>query len=116
MACFFEACRDPLRSRRKRQDEMNDSISKADPPRAWSGRSRALLLYVAAVDALAVGIFLAWDKTNLVEHGLTVFILALLAGFMGVKPVRVPALRTEVTTNDAFALCALGAVGPVPAA
>ncbi len=80
------------------------------------GRSRVLLPYVVGVDALAVVLFVAWEKTDLVDHALTVLILAILAGLIGVRPVRVPALRTEVTTNDAFALCALGAIGPVAAA
>ena len=89
---------------------------KAESRQPARGRFRTLLAYVTAVDALALLILLAWDKTDLVEHGLTVLILAIFAGAMGVRPVRVPALRTEVTTNDAFALCALGALGPMAAA
>jgi len=89
---------------------------KADAGRPTARRSSALVGYVVAVDLLAAAILVSWDKGDVVDHGLTVIILGLLAGLTGIKPVRVPALRTEVTTNDAFALCALGAVGPVAAA
>ncbi len=80
-------------------------------------RFRPLVLYVVAVDVLALlALAASPGGRELTEQAWTVLILAVLGGLVGSRPVRVPALRTEVTSNDAFALCALCAVGPKAAA
>ena len=79
-------------------------------------RPRTLTLYVLTVVALAVTVLTASPSGGLWERIGTVLMLSALAGLVGSRPVRVPALRTEVTASDAFALCAMSAFGPAAGA
>ncbi len=73
---------------------------------------RAVSLYVATVDVLALVLLACAPTGGLRENAGTVLLVAVLGALVGSRPVRVPALRTYVTCSDAFALCAMVAIGP----
>lgn len=71
-----------------------------------------LLALVLAVDAAAVVALAALPAEGLRERAGTMLLLAVLTALAGARPVRIAALRTEVTATHPFILCALATAGP----
>ena len=79
-------------------------------------KSRALIGFVVAVDLAALAVLAALPPAGLGDRPGTLLLLIGLAGLAGVRPVRLPGLRHEITATHPFIFLALAALGPMPAA
>jgi hypothetical protein len=77
--------------------------------------SRVLIAFVTGVTAAAAASLLFLPSDGLGEEAPTAVLLATMTALIATRPVRIPALRINMTATHPFALCALVAVGPVGA-
>jgi signal transduction histidine kinase len=73
--------------------------------------NRRLLPLVLTVDLAALAALLTLPGGDLGEDPFTILLLAVLAAVAGARPVRISALRTEVTATHPFIFCALALGG-----
>ena len=77
--------------------------------------SARIKLYVTVVALAASGALAALAAGDLVRQPVTLALLVALAAAAGLYPVRIPSLRLHMTATHPIVLCALAAVGPLPA-
>ena len=78
-------------------------------------RSRRLAAYVLAVDVLALMALILLPARAIQGQWGTLLLLVVLAVVAGIRPVRIPGLRHEVTASHPFIFLALATVGPLAA-
>jgi signal transduction histidine kinase/CheY-like chemotaxis protein len=100
-----------MRDRASPKAATGDASAK---PASASHRVKVAAVVVLVNVAAVATIFVLWGM-HVDRFWLGTSLLATLAALGGATPVRIPALKTSISTTDTFVLTALAAFGPQPA-